>query len=652
MHTCRSVRFASSVVDISQNLLSIQVTPHTPTRWLSQIGDLGTLLLGTLSVNQLQEISLIKYLCSSCLTYAVTLTKNILQQIEFSDQSISYFVRGLLLPHVSVSGLFSSTTSLVRFQEVEISQSFQNSIDWKQQQGPFVSLVLLDQQISSLLKSPNLSIKVALSTTLISQLIDTLKLSTLPLLSLKKLDVFPPLQSPLHSLSLYVALFQQILEESDSLTRDRSFWSILTSISDFFHSMQPLELATMKWTNALVVNNLQILLTYLSKTLRGLGQMKLEIIQQYEAAETKFLFSQIRSLNFSSPIVIPNASTNSGDYTVGIWLKIPVAYYQQLSQFEPCDTNPGTNPSLTTTTTTTILSGENAIPRSAMKTHILSRVPEAGETDMTSLFLDHPTTPCTPGVVLMTLPDGTAKVVVTFTVLAQATQPFKAPKPTRLVKLCSRFLPLDQWIDVVVRYEPITEQQQDLSTFEKGEKARVSLYVDGELHASTEDHFGRYDSRIALIVDLFHRISLHQNIVFGTTPVSLIKPSSSHLLAGGLRWTSKTPTSSPINSTQSSTKITQAITINSSLIQIPCLPLISLQDFIGEASTACHSCALMTSKFISNLIDNLGDLFQDPMQIQKEDLDEILELLRLIPSLEDLAVGLLGHSTPIVDVSS
>jgi hypothetical protein len=59
----------------------------------------------------------------------------------------------------------------------------------------------------------------------------------------------------------------------------------------------------------------------------------------------------------------------------------------------------------------------------------------------------------------------------------------------------------------------------------------------------------------------------------------------------------------------------------------------------------------MTSKYLSKLTDDLAELLQDPLQIQKQDLDEILELLRLIPSLQDLALGLLGHSTPNVDVS-
>jgi hypothetical protein len=449
------------------------------------------MVLGNLSVNQLQEITLVRYLCSNCLAYAVTLTTKIIEQIEFSECSISYFARGLLLPHVS--GLFSLTNSLVKFQEVEISKSFGNSAKWEQEGAAFLPLVLLDQQIISLLNSFDPAIKSALPTTLISQLIETLKLSTLPMLSLHKSNAFPPLQSPIHCLSLFVHLFQQLLQQADPLSREKSFWAILTSISDFFKSIKPLELATGKWTNAPVLNNLQILLTHLSVTLRGLGKMKLLVVHQYEATETKFLFSQIRSLNFSSPIVIPNASTSSGDYTIGLWLKIPASYHQQLSQFEQVE-NPILDPNspLASVPTATVLSGENIIPPSAMKTHILSRVPEAGETDMTSLFLDHPTTPCSPGMVLMTLPDGTAKVVVTFTVLSQTTQAFKAPKPTRLVKLCSRLLPLDRWLDLIVRYEPLAEQQQDLSAFEKGEKARVCLYVDGELHASTEDYFGRY----------------------------------------------------------------------------------------------------------------------------------------------------------------
>lgn len=38
-------------------------------------------------------------------------------------------------------------------------------------------------------------------------------------------------------------------------------------------------------------------------------------------------------------------------------------------------------------------------------------------------------------------------------------------------------------------YQPLTNIETD---FEKGEKAKIGLYIDGQLHASTEDYFGRY----------------------------------------------------------------------------------------------------------------------------------------------------------------
>lgn len=59
------------------------------------------------------------------------------------------------------------------------------------------------------------------------------------------------------------------------------------------------------------------------------------------------------------------------------------------------------------------------------------------------------------------------------------------------MKLSSRLLPIDQWLDVAVHYEPIPMLNDPL-TIEKGEKARVSLSVNGEIHASTEDYFGRF----------------------------------------------------------------------------------------------------------------------------------------------------------------
>ena len=61
-------------------------------------------------------------------------------------------------------------------------------------------------------------------------------------------------------------------------------------------------------------------------------------------------------------------------------------------------------------------------------------------------------------------------------------------RPVRLVKLSSRPLLHDQWIDLTIIFQPLTNIEAD---YEKGEKVRVSLYIDGILHASTEDYFGR-----------------------------------------------------------------------------------------------------------------------------------------------------------------
>jgi hypothetical protein len=685
------------------------MTPKTSNLWLSHIGDIGTLLLSHLSISQLQDVALVKYLSTQCVIFAISLTKEILQHLESSPTAISYFVRGLLLPHIT--GFFSSPSSLLRYQEMK-RQTIESSLSpSSSSSSDFMSPLLgLDQLIMSLLTSTKL---VQSSPELISQFIDALKLSIIPFLSLLKSSSsfpssssslslsLPPLQSPLHSLNLCVNLLNNILNIENFTQRNELFWmTAFTSIHEFFHTIKPLDLtvtttstSTSTTTNAIVVSHLLTLMEYLSRTLHGIGQMKISQIQNFIKTETKFLFSQIRSLNFSSPLVIPNASTQTGDYTIGIWIKIPVFYYQQIIQYEE---NPGnvdnrektkgkgetSRSAVTSTPCEEQIKGENMFPSNALKTHLLSRVPEAGEIDMTSLFLDSPlVTPCSPGIILLSLPDNTARVIVTFTVYSQNYSTGTSKKLIRLVKLSSHLLPIDEWLDVMVHYEPLRPQNDDGDgndnplIIEKGEKARVSLSVNGVIHASTEDYFGRFvlpppppppSCLLLFLLTIFLiRISLHQNLVFGTTPISLIKPSAPHLLAGGLRWTTQshptpTPPLSPALLQDHFIEIRNSENI--SKILIPHLPLVSLQDLITETSTACLNCATVTSKFLQNLSLHLLNSFKaaagasrasTEIQNNKHSdgiFEEIFQFLQTIPHLGSLAVSVLGVGTPAIDV--
>lgn len=113
---------------------------------------------------------------------------------------------------------------------------------------------------------------------------------------------------------------------------------------------------------------------------------------------------------------------------------------------------------------------------------------------------------------LASLPDGTSHIVVTITVCSQNSQ-IKNGKPVRLVKLSSKPLISDKWIDLTIIYHPLSNIETD---YEKGEKARVSLYIDGILHASTEDYFGRFRFMIffKLIIKLLFFFFIFTLIIF------------------------------------------------------------------------------------------------------------------------------------------
>ena len=150
----------------------------------------------------------------------------------------------------------------------------------------------------------------------------------------------------------------------------------------------------------------------------------------------------------------------------------------------------------------------------------------------------------------------------------------------------------------------------------------------------------------------FFRISLHQNFVFGTTPISLVKPSTSHLLAGGLRWSTQ-PTTDPYPTRCQDHFISiEDSSDKSPKILIPHLPFISLQDLISETSIACLNCASITSKFIENVSSHILNSFKNWHQTESDRIfDEIFVFLQSIPNLGSLAVSFLGVGTPTIDVS-
>lgn len=239
---------------------------------------------------------------------------------------------------------------------------------------------------------------------------------------------------------------------------------------------------------------------------------------------------------------------------------------------------------------------------------------------------------------MVSFPDGITKLVVTFTVFTQSSNNLK--KPVRLVRLLSNPLSTNEWLDIVVTYEPLPLQEHNLSTFEKGERARVSLYVNGELHATTEDYFGRFFQIIHFSKSLC-RTSLHQNIVFGTTPISLIKPFSDHLLAGGLRWTIKPKLGQNLSPQKNFISFE-----NNEDIEVPWLPLTDLHDRVVEASNAFTYCANATAMYLKDISIRI----QEEVTFVHDNLENIKSYLRLTSLLGDVSLGALGLSTPAVDV--
>jgi hypothetical protein len=104
-------------------------------------------------------------------------------------------------------------------------------------------------------------------------------------------------------------------------------------------------------------------------------------------------------------------------------------------------------------------------------------------------------TPCNPGVVLETTPDGKSVVVVKITTCIQkgGTKP---NKPIRIVKLSSLPLETDTWLDISIQFTCLPPVPQATGgkngvNGAESERSLVQLFVNGILHVSAEDSFGR-----------------------------------------------------------------------------------------------------------------------------------------------------------------
>lgn len=110
-------------------------------------------------------------------------------------------------------------------------------------------------------------------------------------------------------------------------------------------------------------------------------------------------------------------------------------------------------------------------------------------------------TPCNPGIVLETTEDGKSVIVVKVTTCTQKSGT-RMGKPIRIVKLSSRPLDIDTWLDISIQFTcmPVTwstsvgghKHGETEQSPPEPERSVVQLFVNGELHVSAEDCFGRY----------------------------------------------------------------------------------------------------------------------------------------------------------------
>ena len=604
--------------------------PSTVLPLMQNIADIAVFLLGNMSVSSLENICLVSHICYRSAIYGVQLCTETFSLLRDSDAALCYFSAGLELPQLKakpIGSLYLNYSTADKnqpflspeWQKEQKEQQHTNATLYKLPHLKKQSQVIcsLDNCITEIFASISKKIfidnanstagkansKVTLASMtnidsldlqpvmLFPKLIDTLQFGIRSAIEDSTFRFnYLSLASPLFGLSTLMNLLQSVCSDDKAQKKDEYFWKLTNLLRQYLFAAHNLQMTINDLSdlpavasslpplsdNASLVNtergldtlkNCDHLMKIVENITSGLGDMRLAITKQCVATETKVYLPQIRVLDYSSPVIIPNTSTDFGNYSIGFWIKIPQGYNQPPSEQQktaPVAPGGGHSSSSSSPEETSPVSPPPLSPRSNLQanstqkrsTHILSRVPEAGEVDMFNLFKGVPTTLCNPGIILEVLPDGTALLVVTITSTMDSAGKKSAAKKIRMVKLSSKPLPVDTWIDVSVQYTCLFEETKPNETVDdngdaikeehqqqqqqqrqqqpkhdpnnNNERSILHLFIDGELHSTAEDSFGR--------------LSLHQNIIFGTTPVSLIKPTNKNecLQAGGLRWSAQT----------------------------------------------------------------------------------------------------------------
>lgn len=357
--------------------------------YLTMVSDVGTILFGDLSVSRLEEISVVAHICDRNTCFAAELCSEALTLLSCSESASLYFVDGL-----QIEGLGPTMSKIKNEKDHQsISPTLVKSGDRKGEiftglevnEGSITqAIVALDDTVDTLVKSVKRSYcrdssnEASESLLMIPSLIEALNLGICTSLRRHSLRIGSSqklqLKSPASGFAAFMDIIFSICGSPTSLERDTKFWGALAAFGQFMVASKSLGFVCLcEGDDSKHQSDLEMLelssdvLYVLSRVIHGLCDMKMKLLRNCKSTKTNIILPQIRPVDFSSPVVLPNSSTEQGNYNLGFWIKIPTGHCD--AQHQNAKAN-----------------AETLQSQGCVKTHILSRVPEAGEVDMNSLF--------------------------------------------------------------------------------------------------------------------------------------------------------------------------------------------------------------------------------------------------------------------------
>lgn len=380
------------------------------TEFLLAASDLGTLLYGNLSVSRWEEIAVVTRVRRRSECFAADLCLEALNLLSCSPDAMLYFIDGLQADGTTGEALTSkhivSNTSMGDMDEMCVLSCHRgrgtSKLSGYKNIGPSShidiksALLDLDSAVESLIRSVDLSSFVDLqrrteafgcreetSLTIIPSLLDTLRFCMNCVYTRQQEGDIPDLnirlQSPMMGFRVLMDALFAVCRDEECTSRSTKFWKVLSSLNHLLNSARCIDLLGDKSDKPHTMSNMDMLqlcnnlMCVLSSVVHGMCDIKVNLLRSCNETNTKMLLPQIRRINYASPVVISNSSTDTGNYNLGFWIRIPSSFCESLRSDHSrwCRSNDST-----------------LAPKKphCVKTHILSRVPEAGEVDMTSLF--------------------------------------------------------------------------------------------------------------------------------------------------------------------------------------------------------------------------------------------------------------------------